>query len=107
MDKPNTPNSEIVYSLTGGNPANKFSLEMQGHRPALVLKKPLDYDSGDTDFKLIVTASDRGTPPWTSTATVSITVNDSDDLSPKFTKEIYKTQVVESHPITANNNRLN
>ena len=57
MDKPNTPNSEIVYSLTGGNSGNKFSLEMQGHRPALVLKKPLDYDTGDTDFKLIVTAS--------------------------------------------------
>ncbi|KAF6213709.1 hypothetical protein GE061_011431 [Apolygus lucorum] len=72
--------------LTGGNTGSKFSLEMQGHRPALVLKKPLDYDTGDTDFKLIVTASDRGTPPWSSTATVSITVNDSDDLSPNLPK---------------------
>uniref|UniRef100_T1IAW8 Cadherin domain-containing protein n=1 Tax=Rhodnius prolixus TaxID=13249 RepID=T1IAW8_RHOPR len=56
MDKPNTPNSEIIYSLTGGNTGSKFSLEMQGQRPALVLKKGLDYDQGDKQFKLIVTA---------------------------------------------------
>ncbi|XP_073992691.1 cadherin 89D isoform X2 [Rhodnius prolixus] len=100
MDKPNTPNSEIIYSLTGGNTGSKFSLEMQGQRPALVLKKGLDYDQGDKQFKLIVTAMDRGTPPRSATTTVSITVNDSDDLNPKFTKEIYKTQVMESYPLT-------
>ncbi|CAH1400248.1 unnamed protein product [Nezara viridula] len=41
MDKPNTPNSELIYTLTAGNPDGRFSLEMTGQRPALVLKKTI------------------------------------------------------------------
>ncbi|XP_014239374.1 cadherin-89D [Cimex lectularius] len=100
MDKPNTPNSELVYSLSGGNVGSKFSLEMQGQRPALVLKRSLDYDDGDKQYKLIVTASDRGSPPRSATTTVSISVNDSDDLNPTFTKDVYKTQITETYPMT-------
>ncbi|KAJ1529702.1 hypothetical protein ONE63_006456 [Megalurothrips usitatus] len=98
-DKPNTPNSDVQYSIVGGNEAGKFGLE-SAHRAALVIRKPLDYDTGDKEFTLTLMASDRGTPPLNSTTEISVSVLDSDDLSPKFTRELYRTQVTEFYPLT-------
>lgn len=55
-DKPNTPNSDIYYAIVKGNELGKFSLE-SGHRTALILRKPVDYDSGDREFTLVITAT--------------------------------------------------
>lgn len=55
-DKPNTPNSDVYYAIVKGNEQGKFSLE-SGHRTALILRKPVDYDSGDREFNLIITAT--------------------------------------------------
>ncbi|KRT80755.1 Cadherin, partial [Oryctes borbonicus] len=55
-DKPNTPNSDIHYSITAGNEKGKFGLD-NSHEAYLVLKKPLDYDNGDREFVLIITAT--------------------------------------------------
>lgn len=55
-DKPNTPNSDVHYAIVKGNEEGKFSLE-SGHRTALILRKPLDYDAGDRLFSLIITAT--------------------------------------------------
>lgn len=55
-DKPNTPNSEIHYSITAGNEKGKFGLD-NSHEGYLVLKKPLDYDNGDREFLLTISAS--------------------------------------------------
>ncbi|XP_034250844.1 cadherin-89D [Thrips palmi] len=98
-DKPNTPNSDVQYSIVAGNEAGKFGLE-SAHRAALVIRKPLDYDTGDKEFVLTLMASDRGTPPLNSTTEISVSVLDSDDLSPKFTRELYRTQVTEFYPLT-------
>lgn len=59
-DKPNTPNSDVHYAIVKGNEEGKFSLE-SGHRTALILREPVDYDNGDREFTLIVaaTVSDR------------------------------------------------
>ena len=56
LDKPNTPNSDINYSIVGGNTEGKFGLE-SSQRPALIIKKNLDYDSGDHEFQLVIMAS--------------------------------------------------
>ncbi|CAH0723464.1 unnamed protein product, partial [Brenthis ino] len=95
-DKPNTPNSEIQYSITSGD--ERFILE-SSHKPALILNKPLDFDSGDREFVLVVTASDRGSPPRSSNTTVHILVQDNDDLPPKFTHDVYRTKIPEFYPI--------
>lgn len=55
-DKPNTPNSDVQYSIIAGDSDGHFALE-SSHKPALVLKKPLDYDTGDKEFLLVITAS--------------------------------------------------
>ncbi|KRT84259.1 Cadherin, partial [Oryctes borbonicus] len=43
---------------------------------------------------------DRGTPQRSSNATIRISIQDSDDLPPKFTKGVYRTKIPESYPIT-------
>lgn len=43
---------------------------------------------------------DRGTPQKNKTTTIAITVLDNDDLIPKFTQEMYRTQVLEFYPAT-------
>ncbi|XP_014359554.2 cadherin-89D isoform X1 [Papilio machaon] len=97
-DKPNTPNSEVEYSITGGDPAGRFGLEGP-HKPGLVLAKPIDYDAGDREFLLTITASDRGSPPRTTNATVHVIVADNDDLPPKFTLDVYRTKIPEFYPL--------
>lgn len=55
-DKPNTPNSDVQYAITAGNERGKFALD-SSHQAFLLLKKPLDYDTGDREFTLTITAS--------------------------------------------------
>lgn len=60
-DKPNTPNSDIQYSLgaTDSVSAGYFALESP-HRPSLVLRKALDFDDGIKKFDLQIIASVSG-----------------------------------------------
>ncbi|KAG6460578.1 hypothetical protein O3G_MSEX012073 [Manduca sexta] len=44
-------------------------------------------------------ASDRGSPPRSSNTTVHIVVQDNDDLPPKFTLDVYRTQIPEFYPL--------
>lgn len=43
---------------------------------------------------------DRGMPPKSTNTTVRVTVLDNDDLSPKFTKGVYRTKITEAYPLT-------
>ncbi|XP_054013021.1 cadherin-89D [Hylaeus anthracinus] len=97
-DKPNTPNSDVHYAIVKGNEQGKFSLE-SGHRTALILRKPVDYDNGDREFTLVIAATDRGVPARTTNTTVKITILDNDDLDPKFTRDVYKAKIHEFYPM--------
>ncbi|XP_076395482.1 cadherin 89D isoform X3 [Megachile rotundata] len=97
-DKPNTPNSDIHYAIVKGNEQGKFSLE-SGHRTALILRKPVDYDNGDREFTLVIAATDRGVPAKTTNTTVKITIVDNDDLDPKFTRDVYRAKIYEFYPM--------
>jgi hypothetical protein len=55
-DKPNTPNSDVQYSIVDGNDKGKFAME-SSHRAVLVLRRSLDYDTGDREFALTLMAS--------------------------------------------------
>lgn len=56
LDKANTPNSDIKYSIIDGNEKGKFTLE-NGHNPGLLVHKALDYDTGDHEFQLVIQAA--------------------------------------------------
>ncbi|XP_050667758.1 cadherin-89D [Leptidea sinapis] len=97
-DKPNTPNSDIHYSIIAGDEEGRFALE-SSNKPALVLRKPLDFDSGDREFLLTLVASDSGSPPRSTNTTLLVIVQDNDDLPPKFTLDVYKTKIPEFYPL--------
>ncbi len=44
-DKPNTPNSDVTYSIVAGNEHGLFALQAS-QTASLVLAGPLDYDRG-------------------------------------------------------------
>ncbi|CAG9765181.1 unnamed protein product [Ceutorhynchus assimilis] len=98
-DKPNTPNSDVHFAIVAGNDRGKFALE-NSHEPDVILRRALDYDGGDREFSLIITATDRGSPPRSTNTTLKIRINDNDDLPPKFTKGVYRTRIHEFYPIT-------
>ncbi|XP_050312281.1 cadherin-89D isoform X2 [Anthonomus grandis grandis] len=98
-DKPNTPNSDVQFAIVGGNERGKFALD-NSHQPDILLRKTLDFDAGDREFILTISATDRGNPPRSTNSTVTIKVNDNDDLPPKFTKGVYRTRIHEFYPIT-------
>ena len=57
-DKPNTPNSDVTYSIIQGNEDKKFSIE-GNVKAVVVLRKPLDYEKGDSLFNLTILARVR------------------------------------------------
>lgn len=103
-DKPNTPNSDIQYFIshqTTDSLGPYFTFESP-HRPQVILKRPLDFDDGIRQFDIMIIASDRGTPQQQSNTTLTIFVEDVDDLPPIFSQEAYYTKVKEFFTITVN-----
>lgn len=101
-DKPNTPNSDIQYFIgqqTSDTKGGFFMLDSP-HRPHVILKRSLDYDHGIRQFDLNIIARDRGVPPQQTNTTLSIFIDDVDDLPPVFTQEAYYTKVKEFFSIT-------
>ncbi|XP_037084363.1 protocadherin-16-like [Pollicipes pollicipes] len=95
-DKANTANSDIYYWISNGNENLKFSLSpLPRGGAAVVLEKPFDFENGDREMNLTITASDRGAPARLSRAQLTISVKDGDDQPPLFTAAIYRASVTE------------
>jgi len=63
----------------------------------LVLRQPLDHETAD-QHHLRVLAYDMGSPSLTGTLYIDVTVEDANDNSPKFDKELYATVLLETAP---------
>lgn len=50
---------------------------------------------------------DQGKPARAATANLQVDVTDSDDLNPKFTRDVYRTQITEFYPITVSTHSSN
>ncbi|CAG0894132.1 unnamed protein product, partial [Cyprideis torosa] len=89
---------DIAYSLTRGNRGNTFELRSGGETEgvSLVLRRSLDFDKGDSQFLLEVTAKDHGDPPLSSRASIRVHVIDNDDLDPVFSANSYRAKIWES-----------
>ena len=98
-DKPNTPNSDVAYSIVSGNKDRKFSIE-GNQKAVVVLRKPLDYEKGDSLFNLTILAKDHGLPPLSSTTSLVIHVRDIDDMPPRFSQPVYRVEIPEDAPDT-------
>ena len=84
-------NAEITYSLM---PAQTAFI-IQSGTGVLELNTALDY-AKTTNYTLTVRAVDGGTPARTSTATVIVTVQDSNTNAPKFAAQTFTTSILEN-----------
>ena len=116
IDKPNTPNSDIRYSIVSGNEDRKFSIE-GNQKAVVVLRKTLDFEKGDALFNLTILAQvgagmfcliyhkgcyfqDQGIPPLSSTTSLIVRVRDVDDMPPRFSLPVYRASITEDFPST-------
>lgn len=86
-------NSEVAYAIQSGNEQGAFNLNDTSG--LMKLKKYLDRET-KASYKLVVTASDHGTPPLTSSVDVTVVVNDVNDNPPTFPKSQYNCTVAEN-----------
>ncbi|KAM6075929.1 protocadherin-23 [Chlamydotis macqueenii] len=99
-------NTYVEYSIIDGNAENLFSIEtsvMESETSYklvgnLVLNNVLDRETASS-HRLVLLASDRGSPSLNSTATVLITVLDVNDNPPVFSSPEYHIHVKESIPV--------
>ncbi|RCN33444.1 cadherin domain protein, partial [Ancylostoma caninum] len=74
-------NASITYSITSGNVMDAFSIDSA--TGCLRTVRGLDRES-ISDYRLVVQATDRGSPPQSAEAIVKVKVLDEDDNAPKF-----------------------
>lgn len=78
----------------------KFSLVMDVNgSAAIVLRDPLNFDSGDERFLLEVYAKDEGSPSRNASAVVDVRVKRDESRVLRFTSEVYHSQFKEHFPI--------
>ncbi|XP_013178590.1 PREDICTED: protein dachsous [Papilio xuthus] len=96
LDADEAENSEIRYSLLPTPQSDWFAID---ERSGLVTTRSrVDCETNPMP-KLTVVATDRGTPPLTSTATLLVTVLDVNDNEPIFDQSFYNVTVSESEAV--------
>lgn len=87
-------NAEIVFSIDSGNDGNKFSIDASDGLIKLVGK--LEYGTKNF-YRLRIKATDKGTPrTLTGTSIVDITVQDTNDFKPVFSKNQHNKRIDEN-----------
>ena len=90
-------NGEIDYALSVSDSAS-FSIDSITGQ--ISVSQPLDRETSDVHI-LTVTASDRGTPPLSTTDQIIVKVIDINDNDPQFTENGYEVSVCENVPQVA------
>lgn len=91
-------NAKINYSILSGNIDDAFDIE---HKLGYVyLTKQLNFRE-QTEYYLVVKATDNGIPPLSSTANVHLLVSVPDNSPPKFEQDNYFVDIREDERIGA------
>lgn len=94
-DNDDFENARITYTLKPGDDSAYFAIFPRNGW--LYTRHVLDREL-KTTYLLEVMASDSGTPPQNSSATVQITVVDANDNAPQFTRRSYHFHINENQP---------
>ena len=86
-------NKEITYGIKTGNEQGTFKLNITSG--LITLNQNIDHET-KASYQLVVTATDHGTPPLTSSVDVTVMVNDVNDNPPSFPKSLYNCTVAEN-----------
>ncbi|XP_033621480.1 protocadherin alpha-1-like [Fukomys damarensis] len=95
-DRDSGVNGEVTCSLTPHVPFKLVSTFKNYY--SLVLDSALDRESA-SDYEVVVTARDGGSPSLWTTATVSVEVADVNDNAPVFAQAEYTVFVKENNPL--------
>lgn len=87
-------NARISYSFQSGVDTTLFGLRLNGW---IFIKQILNREEKEV-YRFTVVATDKGTPPKSSTADVTVHVEDVNDNNPKFTLSSYIFPVDENEP---------
>ncbi|UYV64338.1 FAT4 [Cordylochernes scorpioides] len=88
-------NGEIEYALISSEPSRPFTLEAATGR--IFTNDVLDREKIET-YRLVVRATDKGSPRKSGTATVLVRVLDKNDNPPRFTR-LFSVNVTENSPL--------
>ena len=89
-------NQQIRYAISGGSGVGVFDInEMNGD---ISIAQELNFENVSA-YDLTVVASDRGDPSLSSNITLVITIRDSDDHDPLFTRFSYNFMLAENNTI--------
>lgn len=89
-------NAEISYAIIGGNDHKKFSIDKE--TGVVSLADLVDFERSK-DYFLTVQATDGGTPPLSSLATLNISIADFNDNAPQFSQSAYQARIREDAEI--------
>ncbi|XP_066055245.1 cadherin-like protein 26 [Chamaea fasciata] len=99
-DEVGTVNSQVSYSIHMQMPSpDGLTFNIDPTTGSIFLSGCLDYQIANS-FNLLIKASDHGSPQLSSTATVTVTVEDANNHLPVFTSDNYHLQISagEEHP---------
>lgn len=96
IDKDVGNNAKINYSIVSGNVDNVFNIDED--LGFVWLSKPLNARQ-QSEYYLVIKATDKGSPPLHSTANVHISVSIPDNSPPKFEEKNYWIDVNENEKV--------
>lgn len=79
------PFSMVEYSVVSSDSVVRFDNPLDGK---IVLARSLDFEK-ETHHEVVIKATDKGVPALSSTATLTIHVEDADDTNPAFLHDAY------------------
>ncbi|KAI5739538.1 hypothetical protein M8J77_020494 [Diaphorina citri] len=85
-------NAQVTYAIIGGNEHGKFFIDTQ--TGVISIADVLDFEKA-REYLLTIQATDLGTPPLYSQASVNISVTDVNDNAPEFTQMSFSAVVSE------------
>ncbi|XP_037085943.1 neural-cadherin-like isoform X3 [Pollicipes pollicipes] len=88
-DSDSGTNADLFYSVSDDH----FRVDDQG---AIYNNRVLDADNNNGLYQFLVTATDRGEPAKTGTATVRVYTKNKNDEEPRFTQQVYTPNVDEN-----------
>ena len=86
-------NKEVTYTITTGNEEGTFKINKT--TGLITLNHTLDRET-KAAYRLVVTATDHGILPLSSSVDVKVTVDDVNDNAPSFPKSLYNCTVAEN-----------
>lgn len=95
-DRDQGPNGQIRYNITKGNDKGWFAINAS--TGAVSINKSLDYDTNQ-EYRLIISARDRGYHSKSSEAELTVILTDINDNAPYFEQQVYHAYVTENSPV--------